>query len=126
MSSLRRPTTDQIARQERRARRFARYEKGRALHAQHVSQRYIARQLPMSRTTVICYLRTTSFPGRAQSRRVSLLDPYSTVDPWLVDCLASRLPELVNFASGLQREQPAVQAALDLPYSNGQKARSRN
>jgi transposase len=30
------------------------------------------------------------------------------------------MPELVHFASGLQREQSAVQAALTLPYSNGQ------
>ena len=36
------------------------------------------------------------------------------------DGLASGMPELVNFADGLQREQPAVQAALTLPYSNGQ------
>jgi transposase len=43
----------------------------------------------------------------------------STLDLWLRDCLASGMPELVHFASGLQREQPAVQAALTLPYSNG-------
>jgi transposase len=36
----------------------------------------MARQLQMSRTTVIRYLRTSSLPERAQSRRVSLLDPY--------------------------------------------------
>jgi transposase len=44
----------------------------------------------------------------------------STLDRWLTNCLASEMPELVHFASGLQREQPAVQAALELPYSNGQ------
>jgi transposase len=33
--------------------------------------------------------------------------------------LASEMPELVNFASGLQCEQPAVQTALELPYSGG-------
>ena len=44
----------------------------------------------------------------------------AALDPWLTDCLASGMPELVNFASGLQREQSAVQAALELPYSNGQ------
>jgi transposase len=248
---LRRSTTDQIARQARRARRVARYQEVRALHAQGVSTRHIARQLHMSRTTVIRYLRTTAFPERAQSRRVSLLDPYaiylqkwwdagchngvqlwreihalgfpgtrrmvsnwvvlrrelergrpsasgrraawpkepavrplpasatgvgrplpaprqlvwvllrpeealppsdgevlqalrhdkdldtaytltqrfrqmmraraaSTLDRWLADCLATGLPELVHFASGLKRVQPAVQAALTLPYSNGQ------
>jgi transposase len=249
--SLRRSTTDQIARQERRARRVARYQEVQALHAQGVSKRHIARQLHMSRTTVIRYLRTDAFPERAHSRRVSLLDPYvaylqkrwdagchngaqlwheihalgfpgtrrmvsnwvvlrrelwlgrpsacgrrpafakepavcllpvldavgghplpaprqlvwlllrpeetlmpsdqellqtlrqdkgletaytltqrfrqmmrqrtaAALDPWLSDCLASGMPELVNFASGLQREHSAVQAALELPYSNGQ------
>jgi transposase len=249
--SLRRSTTDQIARQARRARRVARYQEVRALHAQGVSKRHIARQLRMSRTTVIRYLRTTAFPERAQSRRVSVLDPYvayldkrweagchngmqlwreiqalgfpgtrrmvsnwvvlrrelwrarpsadgrqpalpkppvgprlpasgealgdslpaprqlvwlllrpedamtpadqellqmlrhdkgletaysltqrfrqmihhrtaTPLDPWLADCLASEMPELRNFAKGLQRERAAVQNALTLPYSNGQ------
>jgi transposase len=44
----------------------------------------------------------------------------TALKPWLVDCLASGMPELVNFAHGLQRERPAPQAALALPYSNGQ------
>ena len=43
----------------------------------------------------------------------------AALDPWLVDCLAHGMPELVNFASGLQREQPVVQTALKLPYSEG-------
>jgi transposase len=43
-----------------------------------------------------------------------------TLEHWLRGCLASGMPELVHFASGLQREQPAVHAALTLPYSNGQ------
>jgi transposase len=43
----------------------------------------------------------------------------AALDPWLVDCLASGMPELVHFASGLQREHSAGQAALTLPYSNG-------
>jgi transposase len=249
--SLRRSTTDQRARQERRARRFARYQEVQVLHAQGRSKRHIAKQLQMSRATVIRYLRTTAFPERAQPWRLSLLDPYvaylqkrwdagchngaelwreiqdlgfpgtrrlvsnwvvlrrelslgrpsaygrrpalpkepavrllpasaegagyrlpaprqlvwlllrpedaltpsdqqvlqemrrdkeldtaytltqrfrqmirhrmaTALDSWLVDCLASGMPELVNFASGLQREHSAVHAALRLPYSNGQ------
>jgi transposase len=249
--ALRRSTTDQIARQERRARRVTRYQEVQALHAQGVSKRHIARQLHMSRTPVIRYLRTDTFPERAQSRRVSLLDPYvaylqkrwdagchngvqlwreihalgfagtrrrvsnwvvlrrelwlgrpsasgrppafakepavrllpvpdavgghplpaprqlvwlllrpedtltpadqeflqtlrqdkgfetaytltqrfrqmirqrtaTALDPWLADCLTSEMPELVNFANGLQRERSAVQGALILPYSTGQ------
>jgi transposase len=242
---------DQIARQVRRARRFARYQEVRALHAQGLSKRHIARQLHLSRTTVIRYLRAAGFPERARSRRVSLLDPSvahlqkrwdegchngaqlwreirargfpgtrrmvsnwvvlrrelqlgrpsaygrrsafpkepaaqllptpveemgrplpaprqlvwvllrpeetlppsehqllqdlrrdpnldaaytltqrfrrlmhermaAALTPWLTDCQASGLPELVHFARGLRREQSAVQAALELPYSNGQ------
>jgi hypothetical protein len=86
--SLRRSTTDHIARQERRARRVARYPAVQALHAQGVSKRQMARQLPMSRTTVIRSLRTDAFPERAQSRRVSLLDPYvaSRQKRWEVGC----------------------------------------
>ena len=86
--SLRRSTTDHIARQERRARRLARYQAVRALHAQGVSKRHIARQLQMSRTTVIRYLRTDAFPARAQSQRVSLLDPYvaSLQKRWDASC----------------------------------------
>lgn len=249
--SLRRSTFDQCARQERRARRLARYQEVWALHAQGVSKRHIAKQLQISRTTVIRYLHTPVFPERAQPWRESLLDPYAAylqkrwdagchngvelwreiqalgfsgtrrmvsnwvvlrrelelsrpstrgrrtampkepamhllpasaaggdyrlpaprqlvwlllrpedaltpsdhqvlqdirrdtdletaymltqrfrqmmrqrvaaaLDPWLEDCLASGMPELVNFASGLQREHSAVQAALTLPYSNGQ------
>lgn len=249
--SLRRSTTDQRARQDRRARRLARYQEGQALHAQGLSKRRMARQLRMSRTTVIRSLRTTAFPERAQSRRRSLLDPSvaslhkrweagchngvqlwreirtrgfpgprcmvsnwvvlcrelrrgrpsasgrrsawpkepavrrlplsaegegyrlpaprqlvwgllrpeetltpsehqllqdlrrdkdletaytltqrfrqmihereaATLEPWLVDCQASGRPELVHFASALPREQSAVQAALELPYSHGQ------
>jgi transposase len=76
--ALRRSTTDQSARQERRARRLARYQEVRALHAQGVSTRHIAQQLQMSRTTVIRSLRTDTFPEHAQSRCVSLLDPYVT------------------------------------------------
>jgi transposase len=44
----------------------------------------------------------------------------STLDLWLTDGLARGMPELVHFASGLQRAHAAVQAALTLPYSNGQ------
>jgi hypothetical protein len=76
MRALRRSTTAQSARQARRARRLARDQEVRALQAQGVSKRHLARQLPMRRTTVIRDLRTDAFPERAQSRRVSLLAPY--------------------------------------------------
>ena len=44
----------------------------------------------------------------------------TALDSWLADGLACGMPELVHFASGLQRAHSAVQAALTLPYSNGQ------
>ena len=39
--------------------------------------------------------------------------------PWIEACSASGVRELVQFAQGLQRELPVIQAALELPYSNG-------
>jgi transposase len=39
--------------------------------------------------------------------------------PWLEQLHASGIPELNRFATGLERDQAAVQAALALPYSNG-------
>jgi len=53
-------------------------------------------------------------------RQLMLAREASTLDLWLMDGLASEIPELVRFASGLQREHSAVQAALELPHSNGQ------
>jgi transposase len=44
----------------------------------------------------------------------------AALDPGLEDCLASGRPEVVNLASGLQREHAAVQAAFTRPYSQGQ------
>ncbi len=40
-------------------------------------------------------------------------------DQWLEDCCAGRVPELRNFAVGLEKDGPAVRAALTLPWSNG-------
>jgi transposase len=86
--ALRRSTTEQIARQERRARRRARDQEVRALHAQGVSKRHIAQQLQMSRTTVLRHLRPDTCPERAQSRRVSRLAPYVAYlqKPWDAGC----------------------------------------
>jgi hypothetical protein len=44
----------------------------------------------------------------------------TVLGPWLTNCPASEMPELVNLANGLPRERAAVQNALILPYSNGQ------
>ena len=41
------------------------------------------------------------------------------LDGWLSSCVASHLPDLETFASGLQKEISAIRAAVLLPYSNG-------
>lgn len=38
---------------------------------------------------------------------------------WLQECLTSGISDLASFAEGLEKEGPALQAALTLPYSNG-------
>jgi transposase len=44
----------------------------------------------------------------------------SALDGWLSECMSSGVPELANFASGLQQDEAAVRAALTLPWSTGQ------
>jgi transposase len=42
------------------------------------------------------------------------------LDPWLKQAAGSHLPELESFAKSLEKDKPAVQAALRLEWSNGQ------
>ena len=44
----------------------------------------------------------------------------TALSPWLDRAVASDIPEIGSFVAGLQRDQAAVQAALDLSWSNGQ------
>ena len=39
--------------------------------------------------------------------------------PWIEVCRSSGIAELKTFAEGLLRDFPIIQAALELPYSNG-------
>lgn len=82
------PTTKAEQRkQESRARRAARYEEVRALHAQGESIHAIARRMEISRQTVRSFLRADAFPERGQGRkRVSKLDVYV---PYLREQLAA-------------------------------------
>ena len=41
------------------------------------------------------------------------------LDSWLADCAGSGVPDLANFAQGLQQDDAAVRAALTLPWSTG-------
>lgn len=40
--------------------------------------------------------------------------------PWMKIALESQAPELRSFARGLRRDETAVRAGLDLPWSQGQ------
>lgn len=55
-----------------------------------------------------------TFLGLVCERRIEALDQ------WLTEARASRLPKLVRFVEGLERDLDAVRAALELPWSNGQ------
>jgi hypothetical protein len=51
----------------------------------------------------------------------------TALGPWLVDCLASEIPELVNLANSLQRGRSALQKPSSCPTATGRlKARLRN
>jgi transposase len=75
---LRRGTKDQVAQQQRRARRYALYAEVNALHQQGFKILQIARQLQISRQTVRRYIVSEHFPEISrQPRRPSILDPYT-------------------------------------------------
>jgi len=44
----------------------------------------------------------------------------SQLTPWMENALESQTPELRSFARGLRRDEIAVRAGLDLPWSQGQ------
>jgi transposase len=43
----------------------------------------------------------------------------SDLDAWLIACHTGPIPELHNFALGLEKDGAAVRAALSSPWSNG-------
>lgn len=70
---------DELQKQARRERRYARYEDVRTLAKQGVSIREIARRLKLSRETIRRFMRAEEFPERPPSRRGpqgSRLNPY--------------------------------------------------
>lgn len=71
------PTKASLQREAHRNQRLARYQQVRALHAEGLSQRGIARQLHMSIHVVRHFLQADRFPERATRRPVaSKLDPF--------------------------------------------------
>jgi transposase len=44
----------------------------------------------------------------------------AALEGWLDQAASSDIPEIGSFVAGVQRDKAAVQAALDLPWSNGQ------
>lgn len=70
-------TQRQQRQQRTRQKRLERYEAVQQLHQQGWSQREIARELGLGRSTVQRYLRADSFPEMARRRKsTTLLDPY--------------------------------------------------
>lgn len=70
-------TTEQTKQAESRARRLERYLAVRQLASKGVSQRAIARQLKLSRTTVRLFVHAQAFPERAVRQPLkTMLDPY--------------------------------------------------
>jgi transposase len=45
------------------------------------------------------------------------------LDPWLSSVASSKLRDLENFATGMERDKAAVVAALSMEWSNGQVER---
>jgi transposase len=62
--------------QQRRARRYARYEEARQLHRQGMSLKAIAAQTGLDRKTVRKYITAGTFPERQPRVRFSILEPY--------------------------------------------------
>lgn len=85
-------------RQEKRARRLARYQAVKELQRQGVSQRQIAKQLHLSRKTVCRYLKADEFPERAP--RACAPNPLIPYLPYL----RQRWAEGCNNARQLWRE----------------------
>jgi transposase len=62
--------------QQRRARRYVRYEEVRQLHRQGMSLKAIAAQVSLDRKTVRKYIAAETFPERQPRARFSILEPY--------------------------------------------------
>lgn len=72
-----RTQSDELARQERRLKRWKRYELIRYFSANGLSERRIAHLLNISRGTVIRYAKAEVFPERERNaQRPSILDPF--------------------------------------------------
>ena len=61
------------------------------------------------------YPLTQQFASMIRERSANLLDA------WLDFCLNAGVVQLYNFAIGLQQDYAAIRAALETPWSNGQK-----
>jgi transposase len=61
----------------------------------------------------VAYELAQQFGGMVRKRQRDQLDA------WITACLASGIPDLETFATGLQKDYAAIKAALTFPYSNG-------
>ncbi|MBA3533759.1 MAG: ISL3 family transposase [Ardenticatenales bacterium] len=76
-------------------------------------EQHLLLRLHQSSSLVQAYELAQRFMAMVRERRPAALAP------WIQACLASQLEELVTFATGLQREEPLIRAALEQPFSNG-------
>jgi len=67
-----------------------------------------------------CPAAATAYPLAQRFVQMVTHRQAQALSSWLVDARASGVPQLRNFAKGLLRDYDAVQAALSLPWSNGQ------
>jgi transposase len=80
------------------------------LDAAAQAQLALLQQLP---EVAIVYPLTQQFRAMLHQRSAVRLTP------WLAACRATGIGELMTFADGLQRDEPLIRTALELPYSNG-------
>ena len=62
----------------------------------------------------------TAYTFAQQFMRVVRQRDLAALDGWIAECTASAVPDVANFATGLQQDEAAVRAALTLPWSTGQ------
>lgn len=68
----------------------------------------------------VCEEVVAAYPLAQRFIQMIRLRQVEALDPWLKAVETSNIADLQSFASELRRQRKAVQAALTLPYSNGQ------
>jgi transposase len=104
----------QLVRRPPSPRRMAGVWLRRAADRTEAEQPALQRLLELCPEARLAFSLTERFTTLLREGQVDVLEA------WLEDASASGLPEFHSFATGLRRDQPAIVAAVSLPYSNGQ------